>query len=161
MDDLNALGQNVPDAFERFVGAPSHRLFAVFGEPVAAAEAIDELRAGGAFPDEDDIWVFFGDEGLRRLDLSGSGHGVHGRVLRFFQQQLSGDVDYLRTLGRALGDGHVVVAVMAGHGEAGHGEAGHGEAGHGEADQVADVLRRHGAYSLARAAHWNLVPIPS
>ena len=146
MDDLNGPARNVPDAFDRFVGAPPHRLFAVFAEPVGATEAIGELRAGGGFGGEDDLWVFFGDEGLRRLDLSGAGHGVHGRVLRFFQQQLSGDVDYLRTLARALRDGHVVLAVMVGNGDVG---------------RVTGVLRRHGAYSLARAVHWNLVPIPS
>lgn len=146
MDDLAAMVENVPDSFRRFIAAPPHRLFGIFGDLAGGREAVAQLRGEGGFAHEDDIWVLFGEEGSRRLDLSGAEHGVGARVLRFFQQQLSGDVSYLKTLDEALRGGHMVIAVLVSH---------------EDIDQVTAVLRHHGAYSLARVAHWDLVPIPS
>lgn len=102
--------RNVPQDFDRLIAAPPHRLFAVFDRPAAGEEAVAALRARGV-SGEDDIWVLFGDEGRRRLDLSGSGHGLHGGLVRLLQRIMSADVEYLRGLDEDLGRGAMVVAV--------------------------------------------------
>jgi len=136
--------RNVPQEFEHFVAAPPHRLFAVFDDPEAGDEAIAHLHAEGGFTNEDDTWVFFGEEGSRRLDVSGSAHGIHAEIIRLLQRLMSSDVNYLRSLDQAVRDGHLVVAVVVGHDSLEH---------------VAEVLRGHGGHSLARVAHWDYVPV--
>lgn len=134
---------NIPRDFERFVGAPAHRVFAVLDGPDAAA-AMADLRAGGGLDDEDDIWMFCGDEGVRRLDIEGSGHGLHGTALRTMQRIMSDDVDYLRLLEKAARAGHAVLAVRVDD---------------ASLDRVAGILQAHGARSLARVAHLNFLPV--
>ncbi len=136
--------RNVPQDFDRFIGAPPHRLFAVFDTSEAGEEAIRVLRTRG-ISGEDDIWVFFGEEGRRRLDVSGAGHGIHGGIVRFLQRLMSADVEYLRSLDEALGKGSMVVAVMVAP---------------EDLDWMVALLRGQGAHSLGRVAHWDYVPVP-
>jgi hypothetical protein len=144
MADPTSVYENRPRDFSRFIAAPPHRLFAIFDEPAAGDEVIDKLRAEGDFSDEDDVWVLFGEEGRRRLDLSGSCHGLHSEMIRLVQRLMSSDMAYLRTLDKALRDCHMVVAVPVGH---------------DNIDHVAEVLRGHSGHSLARVAHWDFVPL--
>lgn len=143
MDSASAV-QNLPEHFDRFIAAPPHRLFAIFDDPAEGAEAVRVLREGDSFPHEDDIWIFVGEEGERRLDLSGSRHGIHAEIIRWFQRLMSSDVEYLRTLDEAVRGGHLVVAVALDHGDLVH---------------VTQVLRSRGGHSLARVAHWDFVPV--
>lgn len=136
--------RNVPQEFDRLIAAPPHRLFAVFDRPAAGEEAVAALRARGV-SGEDDIWVLFGEEGRRRLDLSGSGHGLHGELVRLLQRIMSADVEYLRGLDEALGMGAMVVAVTVAA---------------ADLDWMVALLRGQGGHSLGRVAHWDYVPVP-
>lgn len=144
MDGRGMRMVNLPERFDRFVGAPAHRLFAAFDDQDAARAGLGEVRTTMGRVREDDIWVFVGEEGARRLDASGRVHGLSGRVVRFLQQQLSGDVDYLRLLDKGLRHGGVVVAVLVEP---------------TKVTEMAAVLRRHGGRLLAEVAHWDYVPL--
>ena len=136
--------RNVPEHFDRLVAAPSHRLFAVFDDPAAGLSAVSELRARWALTGEDDVWVFYGEEGARRLDVGGGGHGVHGMVVRALQKVLSNDVEYLKLLDGAVRQGHMVVAARIGD---------------ADIDRAAETMKAHSGRSLARVAHLDFVPV--
>lgn len=138
--------RNIPEDFDRFVAAPPHRLFAVFDDPATGEEAIRLLRDEGGLAGEDDIWVFFGEEGRRRLDLSGAGHGIGGEIVRFLQRLMSADIVYLHSLDVALREGRMVVAALVGP---------------DDLDRLAALVRDRGGHSLARVAHWDYVPVAS
>jgi hypothetical protein len=137
---------NEPVDFDKFVGAPHHRLFAIFDDPVAAEEAVEALHFEG-FADERDLWVFCGEEGARRLDVSGQSHGIWTRGFRTLQKVMSSDFGYLRTLDEALRGGGTVVAVWASDLKV--------------AEEVARLLQLHAGHSIAYGAHLDFVPVPA
>jgi hypothetical protein len=143
MSDANRESLNEPTEFHEFVGAHGHHLFGVFDDADAGEEAVEALRFDG-FTDED-IWVLCGEEGSRRLDVTGKWHGLWGRVLRSLQFTMSSDFRYLRTLDEELRRGHVVVAVRVHDQRA--------------ADEVARLLRMHAGHSIAYCSHWDFVPV--
>lgn len=136
--------RNIPSSFDRLVAAPAHRVFAVFDDPQAGMAAMSDLRSELALTAEDDVWVFFGDEGSRRLDIDGSGHGLHGAVVRTIQKVMSNDLEYLKVLDEAVRAGYLVMAVRVGD---------------DDIDRAATVLRAHSGRSLARVSHLDYVPI--
>ena len=125
-----------------FVLPPRHRLFAIFDDPNAGREALQQLRTMG-LADEDDVWTFYGDQGLRSLDPSMRHHGLPLEIVRIVQRVLTNDCEYCEDLAESLRDGAMVVAVKAD--------------GNAQED-VGHVLRSHGGHSLAYGAHWNFVP---
>jgi len=135
---------NEPNDFHEFVGAHGHRIFAVLDDSDAAEEAVEAIRFEG-FADGDDIWVFCGEEGAKRLDLTGRSHGIWGRVLRTLQLAMSSDFRYLRDLDEELHHGHVVIAVPV------HDES--------VADEVVWLLRMYAGHSIAYNSHWDFEPI--
>lgn len=134
--------ENEPKDFRRFIGAPPHRLFAIVDDPAAGLDAVNRLRLEGGLSAEGDIWVLFGEEGIRRLDLSGSLHGLQAEFIRMVQRMASSDVDYLKRLESALRDSHMVLAILVDR----H-----------NIDRVASILRSCSAHSLSRVAHWDFV----
>ena len=141
MDDPTVI-RNIPDGFDRFVAAPSHLPFADFDGPPANDEAIRLLRDESGLTSEDDIWVFFGKEGRRRLDLSGAGHGI----VRFLQRLMSADIVHVHHLDVALREGRMVVAPLVDP---------------DDLDRLAALVRDRGGRSLARVALWDHVPVAS
>jgi hypothetical protein len=122
------------------IGAPRHRIFVAFDDLAHGRQAIDAIRSQGLAVD-DDIWEFSGDEGARILDPSGAGHGLHGRVIRFFQWLMADDYEYLQRLGTAIGGGGLVVAVRADGDERVH--------------RINTVFRAHGGYDIRYCRHWD------
>ena len=104
-----ALG-NEPAELRGFLFVPEGRMFAVFEDPEAGERAIAELRRNG-FAAEGDLWVLQGAEGVRRIDLSGAGHGLGGRLYRAIEHLMSDEWDYLAELDAALRAGAVVVSI--------------------------------------------------
>ncbi len=135
---------NEPPDFDRFVGAPHHRLYAIFDDAAAAEEAVQALRFEG-FADDRDLWVFCGEEGVRRLDVTGQSHGIWARGFRTLQKIASSAFGYLRTLDEALRDGGTVVAVWVSDDK--------------EADEVTQLLRSYGGYSIAYGEYLDFVPV--
>jgi len=133
---------NWPIEFHEVVGARGHRLFAIFDHLSAGEEAVQALRFEG-FADED-IWLFCGEEGSRRLDVTGRAHGIRARVLRMIEFALSSDFKYLRTLDEALHHGRIVIAVRA--------------KDESTADDIARLLRMFAGHSIAYCSHWDFVP---
>jgi hypothetical protein len=68
----------------KLIGAPRHRVFVAFDDLDRGRQAVEAIRSQ-VLAHDDDIWEFRGDEGARILDPSGAGHGLHGRLVRFFQ----------------------------------------------------------------------------
>ena len=134
---------NEPTESHELVGAHGHHAFAVFDDSDARAEAVEALRFDG-FTDED-IWVFCGEEGSKRLDLKGKSHGIRGRVLRSLQFAMSSDFKYLQELDDALHRGHAVIAVRVQDRRVG--------------DEVARLLRMHAGHSIAYSSHWDFQPV--
>jgi hypothetical protein len=125
-----------------FTLPPRHRLFAIFDEPEAGRRAIDKLRSEGTWG-EDDIWVFYGDDGRRRL--RGEAHRARRIAARLLQAAMSSDAYYLAVLDEALSEGGLVVALKA------HDET--------SAGRLAGRLRAAQAHSFAYGAHWDFVPV--
>ena len=122
---------------------PRHRLFVVFDSPETAREARGALLSKRLATD--DTWVFAGEPGAARLDLSGNRHGVWGRMIRTLQHVMSADYDYLDGLKRAVGRGHVVLAVHAVDLDAAY--------------ALARFLRNAGGRDFAYFAEWDFEPV--
>lgn len=144
MGETNYPAENRPADFKRLVGAPRHRLFAIFDDPSEGNRAISDLTSQGLARD-DDIWKFYGGEGSRRLDTTGAQHGVHGKLVRFFQWMMSDDYEYLQDLDKALNSGGAVLAVRA--------------EGDPKIHQIADVLDAHSGYAMKYCWHWDYTPL--
>ena len=130
------------DRGAKFTLPPSHRLFAIFDDPEAGRRAIDELRGEG-LSGEDDIWVFYGDDGRRRL--RGEAHQLRTIAARLVQVALSNDRSYLAVLDEALRERGLVVALKV--------------RSQTSADRLARRLRAAQAHSFAYGAHWDFVPV--
>lgn len=144
MSNTNPQAENRPAEFHRLLGAPRHRLFAIFDDPSEGTKAIEALTSQGLARDED-IWEFYGDEGSRRLDTSGAQHGVHGRVVRFFQWMMSDDYEYLQDLDKALHRGGSVLAVRTEGEETIH--------------RTIDVFDAHSGHAMKYCWHWDYTPV--
>lgn len=120
---------------------PTYRpntLIALLDEEGKVRAAIEELTAAG-FPGEE-IYVLGGKQGAKKLDPSGKGHGLRGRLLRLLER---------------FGEETRLLEQHAAHLERG----GFGIAVPAADDQVAqvwEILRRHDAhdaYHLGKG-HW-------
>jgi hypothetical protein len=129
----------------RLVGTPRHRIFVLFDDPAAGREAVAEVIARGLAA-EDDIWEFSGEDGSHRLDAAGTGHGLHGRLVRFIQWLMTDDYEYLQSLDRAITRGGLVLAVRA--------------EGDTEVVRTAGIMRDHGGHGMKYCRHWDYTPLP-
>jgi hypothetical protein len=136
-------GYNQPAQFRHVVAASRKRLFAVFEDPDKGLAAVAEVPAKELIRGEQ-IWLFHGEEGRRRLDATGAGHGAYGRVVRIFQRAMSDDNQYMDALDLALAAGALVVALPVHDIHV--------------ADRVAAVLERHEARNLAFTSHLDFIP---
>ncbi|HXX91173.1 MAG TPA: hypothetical protein VEI83_13225 [Acidimicrobiales bacterium] len=143
MTDPARLG-NQPPEFHTFVGPPHHRLFAIFDDEAAAEEALAALRFEGVV-DGKEAWVFCGEEGAERLGAVDRRHGIRARGFGLLQRVMSSDRNYLRGLGAALREGHVVLGAWVPDEK--------------RADEVARMFRLHGGHSMAYCTHWDFVPV--
>ena len=134
---------NQPAEFDHVVAASRKRLFAVFDDPdkgMAAVAAVPERELIGG----EQVWLLFGEEGRRRLDATGAGHGAYGRIVRMFQRAMSDDSQYMDALDVALAAGSLVVGVPVRNIHV--------------ADRVAAVLEPFEARNLAFTSHLDFVP---
>lgn len=128
----------------KVVAPPRHRLFAIFDDPDVGRHVVEQLRSEG-HGEEGDIWVFYGEEGLRSLDAAGRTLGLGGRIVRMVERLMTSDVSYFQTLDDALRGGALVVAIRMPD-----------EKG---ADALAKELRSRSAHSFAYGAHFDFVPV--
>ena len=134
-----------PNGAHAFVLPPRHRLFAIFDDADTGRQAVEELRREG-FAQPDDLWVFYGEEGLRSLELRGSSHRLRMKVVRIVQRAMTSDFNYLQVLDGALRQGEMVVAVRVHDGL---------RARTGSRSRCA----ARSAHSFAYGAHWDFVPV--
>ena len=87
---------------------PMHRMVAVLDDDAGVRAALDGLAGVGV--DSSDVVVLTGEEGVDRLDPSGAGHGLLGRLLRVLQLTAE-EGNELEVHHRALADGKSVVYV--------------------------------------------------
>lgn len=93
-------------------------------------DAIDELYDTGF---QEDLVVFSGQEAVEKVDLSGSRHGILGRVVRTMQQ-LGEDYTQFQRYEQAWLDGYYTVSIPANSPE--------------ETEQIKMILEKHQAYEL-------------
>jgi hypothetical protein len=133
--------------FHELIAVHGHHLYAVSEDSDGGKEAIEALRLQG-FADED-IWVFCGEAGSSRLDVTGRWHRLRARCFRRLQFALSRDFRYLRAylgaLDLALDQGHIVIAVRVSDVRV--------------ADEVGRLLRMHAGHSIAYCSHWGVEPV--
>lgn len=91
-----------------FITYPLHKLVSVFQTPADMDAAVAELKANG-FSD-DVIEAFCGTDGEKRLDFTGTEHGIWGKFLRAVQH-IGPDRIYLDRYEKHLHDGHCMVMV--------------------------------------------------
>jgi hypothetical protein len=124
-----------------FLTYRSNVVIALMDSEEQVRQSFDELVAAGV-PDQE-LFVLSGKRGAERLDPSGKGHGIRGRLSRL--------IDY-------FGDQREILERHARHMEQG----GFGVAVPANEDQVetvSDILHRHGAhdaYHLGKG-HWEQV----
>jgi hypothetical protein len=92
-----------------FIGYPTGRLLCVVDEPDTARRAVDELVAGGIA--RADILVLSGADDARRLDGTGTGHGLRTRVLRAVQFAMMDQLPDFAWYEAAAREGRAVVAI--------------------------------------------------
>jgi hypothetical protein len=121
----------------RFYRYPMHRVVAVFDDPVQVDAALHDLEAASI--DVSAVNVLSGREGARLLDRTGVGHGMRGRLLRFFQRAAF-ENEALAAHEQALTEGRHVVYVPV--------------KGTDERQRVVNILRRHGGYQILHFRRW-------
>lgn len=135
----------MPDPLEDsgtyFLLPPHHRLFAVVDDPAVGTEVARDLRTEGT---TDDVWTFFGEEGIRSLEPGILHHGLPVAVVRVAQRLLTSDCEYCDGLCDALKRGAMVLAVRVGK---------------DDVDAMSERLRQRGAHSFAYGEHWNFLPV--
>jgi hypothetical protein len=124
-----------------FLLPPHHRLFAVIDDAAAGTEVARELRSEGA---TDDVWTFFGEEGIKSLEPEILHHGLPVAVVRVVQRLLTSDCEYCDGLCSALKRGAMVLAVRVPKDDVG---------------TMTERLARRGAHSFAYGEHWNFLPV--
>lgn len=142
-DPIDEAQLNRPAEFGRVVAAARKRLFAVFDDPREGLAAVQDVPAADLVAGEQ-VWLLHGEEGRRRLDARGAGHGLYGRVVRLAQRAMSDDNQYLDTLDRALRGGALVAALPV--------------ADMTTADRVAEVLLGRSGHAFAYTRHLDFVP---
>ncbi len=115
--------QFVPDS--ESLSFPDDTVVGIVDEPDDATSAVEELMATGI--SEDDIHVLCGESGARRLDPSGRGHGLLGRMHRIVQHYGDQEVTHVQRQATELREGKFLIAAPAESDE--------------EAEQVAEILK--------------------
>jgi hypothetical protein len=118
---------------------PMHRMVAVLDDDAGVRAALDRLAGLGL--DSSAVVVLTGGEGVARLDPTGEGHGLLGRLLRILQLTAE-EGNALEFHHQALADGKSVVYVKV------HGEA--------QKDAVAAALTAAGGHHLAYFGRWTV-----
>lgn len=121
---------------EDMMHEPHHRVVAGMPGLDEAAAAIGDLVARGVAKDE--IYVLCGEEGLRRLDPTGTHHGLKGRIIRAGGLLPTDEV--LEEYAEHLERGGVLVSVPARDDE--------------ERNRSQDALRAHGASAMRYYGFW-------
>jgi hypothetical protein len=115
-----------------FIGYPTDRMLGIIEDAAAAEAAAAELGALG-IPARD-VTLLRGEEGARRLDGTGAGHGAVARTRRVVAFTLMDQLPDLAWYERAVRDGAVTAMVRV--------------RGEERKAEVLDVLRRRGAHFI-------------
>ncbi len=126
-----------------FVLPPRHRLFVVFDDPTHGREAVQQLCANGNL-NEDNVWTFYGEEGVQSVDPSVRHHGLPIAIVRIFQRVLTNDCEYCEGLAQALRGGAMVLAIKTEE---------------DAAEELSRAMQSYGGHSFAYGEHWNFVPL--
>jgi hypothetical protein len=94
--------------------------------------------------DDADVWIFYGEKGVRSVDPSVAHHGVPVAIVRIVQRMLTNDCEYCDGLSHALQAGAMVLAVKADE---------------DAVEALSEVLKEHGGHSFAYGEHLNFVPL--
>lgn len=129
-------------ARERFVPYPYNRVGGTFDDPAVVRHAIEALAKAGFRPE--DIGVLHGEEGLHRLDLTGTEHGVLAQIQRTLVRTLAPVEEYqhLRHHVDDVRAGRFVIMVLA-----------HDATRRAVAQ---DVLSAHGADFIVFYGRWSM-----
>jgi hypothetical protein len=94
---------------EGYKFSPIHCVVGIFRPADTFTEVANRLQEAG-FADEE-IAVFVGEEGIRKLDSSGERHGIVTSVLRDLQQFLTDETDLLVKVDEAIAQGGCAIKV--------------------------------------------------
>lgn len=111
---------------------PDDTVVGIVDEPDDAAAAVEGLLAAGV--SEDDIQVMCGDAGAKRLDPSGTRHGLLGEIHRIIQHFGDQEVAHVQRQAAELRKGGFLIAAPAESDE--------------EAERVADIMRSNGGHFI-------------
>jgi hypothetical protein len=129
-----------PDPYtEGHVFTPANRVTAVFDSMDEARRAEEALREAGFT--EQEIDLFFGEDGVKKFDATGEQHGLAMRLLHRLERFLGDDFDLHEHTNEALRTGHVILAAFT----------------EGKADrkvEAGQILRRRGAHDIYFWGNW-------
>lgn len=120
-----------------FFRYPANKILCVFDESDYVKAAIKDLKAGN-FADED-IEVFCGQAGEKRIDFSGEGHGVWATFVRSIQS-LSTERLYLEKYQKELHVGHLLLAVKTADSE--------------KTKEAAEIIHSHNGRNVTHFGTW-------
>lgn len=126
--------------------ALARRVTALVDTEDEAAVAVRALEEGGVATD--DIEVFTGEQGARRLDLLGREHGRALRLLRTLEAAVGDEAEAQRRIDEALGRGATLVCVRVPKGK--------GE----EKDRALRILRALHAREIHYWGPWSFEDVP-
>ena len=110
MSDPSCENLSFSEPPEGLLKSPVDRVIAHLDTPDAVTAAIDDLTEAGF--DRDEIYVLCGQQGAERLDVSGSQHGLGGRIYRFLEW-LGDEHEVLLASEEHLSAGGLVIGVPA------------------------------------------------
>jgi len=128
----------------QFYRYPMNRVAAIFDDFAGVTAALPQLEQAGF--DLAGVNVLSGRQGVRLLDLAGTGRGLWARALRLLQRGGAFEGETLRIHDSALRNNQAIVFVPV--------------RTDSEEHHAAGILRRNGGRSIFRFHRWTIDPLP-
>jgi hypothetical protein len=140
MQEELAMKYSTPGEAGEFLPYPTNQLIGIIADAPYATAMIEALHVAGFA--EDQVALLCGPEGARRLDVSGTAHGVLARLYRFIEGLGDMEHPHLTRYEQELLAGHCVIAVEA--------------RDHERREQARQIMQTHGGYFMNFYGRWHV-----
>jgi hypothetical protein len=121
-----------------FIAYPTNKVIGFIDDPSDAQAALRDLNAAGFTADE--IEVLTGEEGARRIDVTGREHGLLARIVRSIQKLSNYESEHIKRHEQELLAGHFGIGVTPKR--------------ESDREQIAQILKSHNGHFINYYGEW-------
>ena len=129
-----------PEEVGAFLTYPTNKLIGVIADAPQATAVREALHVAGFV--EDQVDLLCGPDGARRLDVSGTAHGVLARLYRFIEGVGDMEHHHLQRYEQELRAGHCVITVEA--------------RDHERRERARQIMKTHDGYFVNFYGRWQV-----